>query len=77
MFFPIRQAPGWRQALSKVNPMTYGVDAIRQVFLGRGRGAALRVNLFGHVMTVAGVVFTALLGAAFLGRAVLAFSRQE
>lgn len=78
VFFPISQAPGWLQALSKVNPMTYGVDAIRQVFLGPLATAALGVNLFGHVMTIAEeVAFTALLGTVLLGAAMTAFARQE
>ena len=34
VFFPINQAPEWLQVLSKFNPLTYGVDAIRQVFIG-------------------------------------------
>ena len=72
------EAPGWLQALSKVNPMTYGVDAIRQVFLGPLAAAALGVNLFGHVMTIAEeVAFTALLGTVLLGAAITAFARQE
>ena len=34
VFFPINQAPEWLQVLSKFNLLTYGVDAIRQVFIG-------------------------------------------
>lgn len=76
VFFPINQAPDWLRLLSKVNPMTYGVDAIRQVFLGAS--PALGVDLFGHVMTVGEeVAFAAVLGAVVLAGAVAAFSRQE
>jgi ABC-2 type transport system permease protein len=76
VFFPINQAPGWLKVLSKVNPMTYGVDAIRQVFLGSS--PALGVELFGHVMSASEeLLFAAVLGAVLLGAAVAAFSRQE
>ncbi len=76
VFFPINQAPDWLKVLSKVNPMTYGVDAIRQVFLGSS--PALGVDLFGHVMTVAEeLLLAAILGTVLVGGAVLAFSRRE
>ena len=34
VFFPISTAPHWLQGRSKINPLTYGGDAIRQIFLG-------------------------------------------
>ncbi|MFC1940689.1 ABC transporter permease, partial [Chloroflexota bacterium] len=36
IFFPVNNVPTWLEFLSKVNPLTYGVDAIRQLFLGEG-----------------------------------------
>jgi ABC-2 type transport system permease protein len=76
VFFPINQAPDWLQVLSKVNPLTYGVDAIRQIFLGSSAG--LGVTVFGHVMTILEEVgLMAGLGAVLLGTAVWGFSRQE
>jgi ABC-2 type transport system permease protein len=78
VFFPVDQAPAWLEALSKVNPMTYGVDAIRQVFLGPSEQTGLGVTVFGHVMSlVEEVVIIALLGAGLLSAAVWAFRRQE
>jgi len=32
--FPLQNLPDWMQAVSKVNPLTYGVDALRIVLLG-------------------------------------------
>ena len=52
VFFPINQAPDWLQVLSKFNPLTYGVDAIRQVFLGDDAGPRVGVTVFGHLMTL-------------------------
>jgi ABC-2 type transport system permease protein len=76
VFFPVNSAPDWLQVISKVNPLTYGVDAIRQVFLGPTSG--LGVTVMGHTMTaLEDVVVVAVLGSLLLGAAVVAFSRQE
>jgi ABC-2 type transport system permease protein len=79
VFFPVDSTPVWMQALSKVNPATYGVDAIRHVFLGSGpAGAGLGVSLLGHTMTlVEEVVLIGVLGVVFLGAAAWRFRRQE
>lgn len=50
VFFPTNNVPAWMAFISKINPLTYGVDAIRQIFLGSSRG--LGVTVFGHVMTL-------------------------
>lgn len=66
--FPLNNVPSWLSVISKINPMTYGVDAIRQVFLSTGTveipsgqnpggipvdiSSALGVTVFGHTMTV-------------------------
>jgi ABC-2 type transport system permease protein len=76
VFFPVNNVPNWLEVISKVNPLTYGVDAVRQVFLGTLPG--LGVTVFGHTMTVIeDVVVVGGLGAILLGGAILAFSRQE
>ncbi len=76
VFFPVNDVPAWMEVISKVNPLTYGVDAIRQIFLGSQPG--LGVTVLGHVMTIGEeVLMVGLLGAALLGGAVLAFNRQE
>jgi ABC-2 type transport system permease protein len=76
VFFPVNNVPNWLEVISKLNPLTYGVDAVRQVFLGTLPG--LGVTVFGHTMTVVeDVAVVGGLGALLLGGAVLAFSRQE
>ena len=42
VFFPIDGVPTWLQVIAKVNPLSYGVDAIRQVFLGPPGGQSPR-----------------------------------
>jgi ABC-2 type transport system permease protein len=79
VFFPVDRVPLWMAILSKANPVTYGVDAIRQIFLGSGpTGAGLGVTVLGHTMTIAEeVVVIGALGIILLTGAIWAFSRQE
>jgi ABC-2 type transport system permease protein len=82
-FFPLNNVPPWLSAVSKLNPLTYGVDAIRHAFLDPAaiamhRPIASSVVLFGHPMSMwddAAVV--AVLGVILLVSAVRAFSTQE
>ena len=79
VFFPVDSVPIWMQVLSKINPATYGVDAIRQVFLGSGpAGAGLGVSVLGHTMSlVEDALVVGVLGFAFIGAAVWRFGRQD
>jgi len=79
VFFPVDRVPLWMEILSKANPVTYGVDAIRQVFLGSGpTGAGLGVTVLGHTMSIAEeVAVVGTLGAILLAGAIWAFGRQE
>ncbi len=79
VFFPVNTVPVWMAVLSKINPVTYGVDAIRQIFLGSGpAGAGLGVTVLGHTMTLAEeVAIVGTLGVLLLAGAVWAFSRQD
>jgi ABC-2 type transport system permease protein len=76
VFFPVNNVPDWLQVISKLNPLTYGVDAIRQIFLGPTPG--LGVTVFGHTMSaLENVLIVGTIGALLLASAVVAFSRQE
>jgi ABC-2 type transport system permease protein len=79
VFFPVDSVPVWMEVLSKINPVTYGVDAIRQVFLGSApAGAGLGVTVYGHTMTVAEeVTALGILTIMLVGAAAWAFGRQE
>jgi ABC-2 type transport system permease protein len=79
VFFPVDRVPLWMEIASKVNPVTYGVDAIRQVFLGSGpAGAGLGVTVFGHTMSfVEELAMVGALGVMLMAAAVWAFARQE
>jgi ABC-2 type transport system permease protein len=75
IFFPLAGTARWLEMLSKFNPVTYGIDAIRQVFLG---SEAAGVTIFGHTM---GIMDSALMvlvvGIVLLLGAVRSFNRQE
>jgi ABC-2 type transport system permease protein len=79
VFFPVDSVPLWMEVASKVNPVTYGVDAIRQVFLGSGPASAgLGVTVFGHTMSfVEEVAMVGVLGVLLMAAAIWAFGRQE
>jgi ABC-2 type transport system permease protein len=79
VFYPVDTLPVWMEVLSKSNPVTYGVDAIRQVFLGSDPAAAgLGVTVFGRTMGLgAEMAMVSALGLILIVSAVLAFSRQE
>ena len=79
VFFPVNNVPAWMEVISKVNPLTYGVDAVRQVFLGAEASAVgLGVTIGDHTFTMAqDVVVVALMSAITLSAAIWAFNRQE
>lgn len=88
VFFPVNNVPTWLEVLSKINPLTYGVDAIRQVFLGTDlpaiasatgdTGSAIGVTVFGHTMSVLDdAIVVAVLGIVLVTAAVWSFSKKE
>jgi ABC-2 type transport system permease protein len=79
VFFPVDSAPIWMEVLSKINPVTYGVDAIRQIFLGSDvASAGLGITVLGHTMALAeDVAVVAVLGVILIAGAVWTFGRQE
>jgi ABC-2 type transport system permease protein len=79
VFFPVGSVPAWMAVLSRINPVTYGVDAIRQLILGSGAATAgLGVNVLGHTMTVAEeMAMIGGLAALLTMSSIWAFGRQE
>ena len=79
VFFPVDRVPVWMEVLSKANPVTYGVDAIRQIFLGSDLAeSGLGVTVLGHTLTIGEeVALVGTLGIVLVVGAVWAFGRQE
>lgn len=42
--FPINSLPNWMQVISKANPLSYGVDALRHIILGNAWGASFQLQ---------------------------------
>ncbi|WP_079475290.1 ABC transporter permease [Marinococcus halophilus] len=71
--FPVTNMPAWMDILVKVNPVTYGVDAMKKVMTGAGdlpvaaqNALGLNLQLFGRTVTVAEellflIIFTSIL----------------
>ena len=78
VFYPVNNVPAWMGFISKVNPLTYGVDAIRQLFLGSEGAATLGVTVLGHTMTILeDVLVVAAFGIVLLLVAAWSFTKQE
>jgi len=76
VFFPVNNVPTWLEVISKVNPLTYGVDSIRQVFLGADSSTG--VTVFGHTMSILDdAIVVAAIGAVLVALAVWSFSKRE
>jgi ABC-2 type transport system permease protein len=84
VFFPVNDVPRWMEIVSKLNPLTYGVDAIRRIFLSAsqtppsgGSHPIIGVAVFGHTTTmIEDMLLVGVLGALLLIGAVLSFNRQ-
>ena len=75
-FFPISTSPDWMKAIMRINPVSYGVDVLRQVALSE---SVPKQVLAGLSMTSVGfdVLVLAVFGVVFLVPAVLLFSKQD
>jgi ABC-2 type transport system permease protein len=75
-FFPLKGLPGWMSFLSQIDPVTYGVDAIRQEALRRTIAPNLIATLRLHGT---GTDVAVMLGLAvlFIVPAVWQFSREQ
>ena len=89
VFFPVQGVPTWLQIVAKFNPLTYGVDAIRQIFLGPhtvssvaelpgSEAISTGVILFNHPMgIIEDIAVIGAIGSLLLVAGVWSFSRTE
>lgn len=74
-FFPLTNVPIWMTVLSRFNPLTYGVDAMRQIILN-GIPVELVQKLFLypiHINILALLIFSAIM----ISTATLAFNKRS
>lgn len=74
--FPLRGVPAWMELLSKIDPVTYGVDPLRQVVLSGSVPDVVLDNLILNPIAV-NVTVLAILGVVFIIPAVWLFSKQD
>jgi ABC-2 type transport system permease protein len=74
-FFPLRNVPTWMSVLSRLDPVTYGVDALRQATLRRSVTTEMLGALRLHSMST-DVMVMAGLAVLFIVPAVWQFGRQ-
>ena len=83
--FPLRNVPDWLAYLSKFDPVSYGVDPLRQAILSTlnlpsfvSSQLGLGVQVFGTTLSVAAeLLIVGALGVIFVSWAALSFRKQE
>jgi ABC-2 type transport system permease protein len=78
VFFPVNQVSPVIEVISKLNPLTYGVDAVRQVLLGDAGAGAVGVTLGDYTTTIAvDLLIVSAMSALLLAAAIWAFNRRD
>ncbi|MDK2822414.1 MAG: type transport system permease protein [Clostridia bacterium] len=55
--FPLKGVPAWMEALMRMDPLTYGVDAIRNIFFAGSPARDFMIQFsFIHDITVIGIM---------------------
>jgi ABC-2 type transport system permease protein len=74
-FFPLTSVPLWMSFLAKINPLSYGVDAMRQILLGGQVAPAILENLSLHSVMI-NAFFLMGFSILMVGAAVIAFNKK-
>jgi ABC-2 type transport system permease protein len=79
--FPLAGLPDWMTVLTRINPVTYGMDPIRRVLLDGsipGGADALGLTVFGWTLPIGiEALILSAFGVAMLGMAVVNFRRRD
>lgn len=75
-FFPLTAVPTWMEWLAKINPLTYGVDAMRQIVLHSQVPAAVLDKFAIHPIYVDALFLVGIAGVMILA-AVIAFNKKN
>ena len=77
-FFPLNNVPSWLGALAHINPLTYGVDSVRHLFLGNTTASSLGIQWFGHGLSFGSdLLIIAGIGIVFITAAALTFGTRD
>jgi ABC-2 type transport system permease protein len=78
VMFPAEGLPGWLATIVKINPVSYGVDAIRQAVMGSTASAPFGIQLFHyHMPVILDVAVMAIFGIIMLALAMRSFRVYE
>ncbi|MDD5489908.1 MAG: ABC transporter permease [Candidatus Moranbacteria bacterium] len=75
-FFPLTAVPVWMKALSVINPLTYGVDALRGIMLSNQISAGELARIVLHSQAV-NAFYLLVFSAVMISAAVLAFNKRN
>lgn len=75
-FFPLTAVPKWMSVLSKINPLTYGVDAFRQILLNKEVTQAAIQKIIIYPVRI-DALFLIIFSAIMISLAVLAFNKEN
>lgn len=75
-FFPLTSVPHWMTFLSRMNPLTYGVDATRQIILGAQIDHNVISRLAIHPVYV-DAIFLMIFSLVMMSISVVAFNRKD
>ncbi len=75
-FFPLTAVPTWMAILSKINPLTYGVDAFRQIILNAQIPPEIIKSIVLYPIHI-NALFLAVFSAVMISAAVFAFNRKS
>jgi ABC-2 type transport system permease protein len=75
-FFPLRGLPAWMSALTRLDPLAYGVDPMRRALLGSTLAPGIKIGSY-HLSTFADVGILAVFAAVMLALAMRSFESQE
>ena len=75
-FFPLTNVPGWMKFLSAINPLSYGVDALREMILSPQITSAEAAKIILR-SPMANAMYLILFSVILVSAAVVAFNRRS
>lgn len=75
-FFPLTSVPGWMKVIAAINPLTYGVDALREIMLGSELSTSAMSKIILHSQPV-NALYLIGFSAVMISAAVLAFNKRN
>ena len=75
-FFPLTSVPLWMSIIAKINPLSYGVDAFRQILL-RGQLPEIILHQISLNSIAVNGLFLCLFALVMVGAAVMAFNKKS